>query len=584
MEYRTILFPKDTPSRIQYVGIGLLLFSISYSNGQEVIGVHPSGRGREKLPLFSEEKLVAPPPGKVLPVLPKPSDQMLQNLPTLEVFVNEIRVRGNTVFSDAELAKFASSYVNRTISSEDLEQLRLDLTKYYIDRGYVNSGAFIPDQTVENGIIEYWIIEGELTDIEVKGNRWFRPGYIRNRFFLDAGPPVNIHTLQNRLQLLQQHPGIERLNAELRPGVEPGESVLNVDVTENSPYRVELEFNNYQSPTVGAERGTVTLSHENVFGFGDRLWLSDGFSEGVDDQIDLGYSLPVNRHDTILSLRYGKNDFSVVEDPFEAIDVESETESYTLGIEHPFYQTLRDTITLTLEGEWIFNQTFVLGNGVPLSAGADEGDGESRVAALRFSQQWVSRRQNQVVAVNSSINLGLDVFGATNNSNKVADSQFLYWLGQFQWVHRIPASGAQVIFRADLQLSNDSLLPVEQIAVGGRNSVRGYRENQLVRDNAFVTSLETRIPLVRNKRWVDTLEVIPFFDWGRGWNKNTSSPEPKNIASMGIGLSWSATLPLRYPIRPEFEIFWGHGMKDVATEGGDLQDDGIHLRFRIGNF
>ena len=38
---------------------------------------------------------------------------------------------------------------------------------------------------------------------------------------------------------------------------------------------------------------------------------------------------------------------------------------------------------------------------------------------------------------------------------------------------------------------------MEQIAVGGMRTVRGYRENQMVRDNALISSLELRIPLLR---------------------------------------------------------------------------------------
>jgi len=67
------------------------------------------------------------------------------------VFVREIRVTGNTVFTPAELTEVTDSYVNRALTVEDLEALRLALTRYYVTRGYVNSGAIIPDQTVTEG-------------------------------------------------------------------------------------------------------------------------------------------------------------------------------------------------------------------------------------------------------------------------------------------------------------------------------------------------------------------------------------------------------------------------------------------------
>ncbi|NJL17528.1 MAG: hypothetical protein HC938_10330 [Nitrospira sp.] len=57
------------------------------------------------------------------------------------------------------------------------------------------------------------------------------------------------------MQFLQQDPRIERINAELRPGDQRGQSILNVNVKEQSPWKMWLEFSNYQTPAVGAERG-----------------------------------------------------------------------------------------------------------------------------------------------------------------------------------------------------------------------------------------------------------------------------------------------------------------------------------------
>ena len=75
--------------------------------------------------------------------------------------------------------------------------------------------------------------------------------------------------MQKRLQFLQQDNRIERLNAELRPGVQRGESDLNVRVQETFPFGAVAGVNNYQSPTVGAERLFISLAHRNLTGNGD---------------------------------------------------------------------------------------------------------------------------------------------------------------------------------------------------------------------------------------------------------------------------------------------------------------------------
>jgi hemolysin activation/secretion protein len=143
-----------------------------------------------------------------------------------------------------------------------------------------------------------------------------------------------------------------------------------------------------------------------------------------------------------------------------------------------------------------------------------------------------------------------------------------------------------LLFRADIQRSDDSLLPLEQLSVGGRYSVRGYRENLLVRDQAFIASLEARIPIIQHMRWADYLQICPFYDYGRGTYKFISSTGPDDISSVGVGLRWAASL-IKSPLnlRAEFEAYWGYALRDIDLPYEDVQDDGIHYQFAItGSF
>ena len=149
---------------------------------------------------------------------------------------------------------------------------------------------------------------------------------------------------------------------------------------------------------------------------------------------------------------------------------------------------------------------------------------------------------------------------------------------------RLTDWGWQVIARLDVQLAAQPLLSLEQVAVGGRFTVRGYRENQVVRDNAMIASLESRIPLVRNKPWADVVQLAPFMDYGNAWNTRFGTPAPRNLISVGLGLRWALTLTSPVPLRPEFEIYWGIPLNNVTTEGGNLQDAGVHFRVTIAVF
>lgn len=554
---------------------------------REIPAIDPTLRsGDRREPFLEEKKEVTPEPEITTPVPDEAQGRTGQPArlgPRIRIRVKQIRTVGNKTFSDAELAVITRPYLNRDIDYQVLELIRRNLTRHYIQHGYVNSGAVLPDQTVTDGVVTFMIVEGRLTEVAVSGNRWLRDGYYRRRVHLDAGPPLNVQALEQRLQLLQQHDMIERVHAELKPGMTPGQSVLALKVEERLPFDYRVAFNNYQSPSVGAERGIVTLAHRSLTGIGDVLSVTYGRSRGLDPLIDLSYRLPLTSRDTELGLRYRKNDFSIVEEPFQDLDIESESEIYELKLRQPVWRTPSREVAVGLIGERLHSRSWLLGDPISFSRGTV--DGESTVAALRFFQEYLQRSRKQVIAVHSRFSWGLDALGATDNDNGDPDGQFFAWLGQFQWARIIDPLDIQTIVRSDVQLTGDPLLALEQIPVGGRYSVRGYRENQLVRDNGVIVSLETRIPLVQHAAWADYLQLAPFVDYGQAWFTDDDTPDPRDIYSAGIGLRWGLTVasdPL--PTTMTLEVYWGHPIQDVDTDGDSLQDDGFHFQFAISGF
>lgn len=573
----------------------LLFFSLISSAGAQAPALprprlpEPTGRSGEAPSLPEELKQPTPSPGTLLP--PAPLAPKGEPLPALRVFVREIKVIGSTVFSEEQLNGIVAPYVNREITSEDLETLRVALTLLYVNSGYVNSGAILPDQNVSSGVVTYQIIEGSLTAVEVEGNRWFRSSYFQKRFNLDAGPPLNVNALQQRLQLLLEDSRIQRLNAALKPGVRPGEGILDVRVEESTPYSLSLEYDNYQSPSVGENRGLVTFEHRNLTGNGDIAMAQYGGSNGLKPLLDFKYSFPFTAYDTTVSYEYRKNTLNVIEEPFQGLDINSKSDIYTLMLRQPVYRTLNTEIALDFVGERLSDKTTLFGEPFSLEPGAH--NGRSVVSALRTIQEFVYRTPNQVIAARSRFSFGINALDATVNHNGLPDGIFFAWLGQFQYVRRLGFLDSYVIFRTDVQHSDSPLLSLEQVSIGGRYSVRGYRENTLLRDRAVITSVETRVPLIQNASirntflpdfMVDYVELAPFFDFGRGWNTNVPTPDPKDISSVGVGLRWQLTVPGRVPVRPQFEVYWGHRLRTVLNPRNSLQDNGVHMQFILGVF
>jgi hemolysin activation/secretion protein len=491
----------------------------------------------------------------------------------VRIFLRQIRVSGNTVLSEAELSQVTGRYEGREVASSDLARLRDELTLAYVNRGYISSGAVIPDQSLAEGILEVQIVEGRLDQIEIETDGRFRESYLRQRLELGAQGPVNVFALEERLQILQRDPRLRNLQAELLPGTSRGESALRVRVFEQPPWQVHTEGNNYQSPRIGAWGGKAEFANLNVTGFGDQIRASFDGTEGL-REVEGSYEIPLTPYDTTLKLHTLVNWSEVVEEPLAALDIKSNTQTYGVTLAQPAYRTLQTDLSLFLTGEWRRSKSFLLGQGFSFIDGPDEG--ESRVAVLRTGADWVYRARNQVLAARSVLSVGLDVLGATKNGGDTPDGQFVAWLGQAQFARRFELLSSQVIVRLDVQISDRPLLGLEQFAMGGHSTVRGYPENTLVRDDGLIGSVELRVPVLKRSTGIPVLELCPFVDTGYSWNTHRGETGPTTLVSVGIGARVNAREGLG------FEIYWGQELKNVPNGGeSNLQDHGVHLGLTI---
>jgi len=525
------------------------------------------------------------------------------------VFVKGFRFKGSTAFTQKTLEKTVERFKNREATAADLEQAVQDLTLLYVNAGYINSGAILEEQSFKDGIVDFTLVEGRLTDIKVSGNSWMRSWWLKHLFRHSAGTPLNMPTLKQGLELLRQDPNIQQVNAELMPGGKPGESVLDVKVKENQPFRLSTEFSNRRPPSVGAEILDVNFSMLNLTGHSDPLSFSYGPFHSTSEKLDrwewdgsgnLGgsYQFPVSPWKTTLEVHASRNDSSVVEEAFRVLDINSRSTQYGATLRQPFYETVNNVFALSATLDHRESETFLLDRPFSLSRGAI--DGETKVFVLRLGAEYVNRTQEHVLALRSTFNIGLDAYGATrrefqtsgssaNPVERVPDGEFFAWLGQAQYVRRLFDTDNLAIIRGNVFLSNGPVLSLEQFSIGGSQSVRGYRENELLRDNGAFGSFEVHVPVWRNKEKSPILTVAPFVDIGVGWNNvEYVGPAPKGgtdtreatLASLGLGLIYTPHKNI------SAQLFWGYALNRsfVHTAGSNVQDYGIHFSISVSAF
>ena len=497
-----------------------------------------------QLPKDTRDRVEQPIPSPTVPPLPLPTSTPPQKLElpqlpapirtpstlTTKIKIKTLQVVGNTILK-AEISKLITPYINQSKTFDEILELRSQITQLYIDNGYLSSGAFLPNnQDLNKGDITIQIIEGELEKIEITGLTRLREGHIRKRLELGASTPLNKSNLERSLQLLQIDPLIAQVNAELGAGSTPGRNILRLIVKEAPAFHAGISLENNQSSSVGTLQSSVFLSHDNLLGFGDRFSLEYGRTEGL-NVYSGSYSLPLNANNGTLNLRYSTNNSKIIEAPFQDLGIRSNGQTFSIGVRQPLTRSITNEFAIGLNLDLRRSRTFLLDD-IPFSFSEGPKDGISKVTALRFFQDWVDRSSNRVLAARSQFSLGINAFDATINSGNVPDGQFLSWLGQFQSVQ--PLSPRVVLLsRLAGQVTLSPLLSLERFSLGGADTVRGYRQNQVVSDHGILGGFELQVPLTKNP---DILQMRPFFDWGYGWNQSGINSDPNFIASVGLGL------------------------------------------------
>ena len=360
---------------------------------------------------------------------------------------------------------------------------------------------------------------------------------------------------------------------------------------------------NYRATSTGAEQATAYFSSRNLTGFGDVVNLSLGVSDGADNYSAL-FATPITRRNTQVQIYGSRSDSSIVENRFAALDIDSLTDTWGVSLTQPVIDNLNTTLSLVLGYEDKHSETTLLGIPFSFSPGAQNGESDTSVA--QFAIDWTTRGANYVFALRGNYRNGMDsgdatVFEPTTDEERLlnptgADGVFDVFQAQALFLRRLNTLSlfsslhdrGQFVFRTTSQFSGDPLMSLEKLGMGGINTVRGYAENLLVRDNGIAATLELQIPL---PGYSDTasprnLMIVPFLDYGRSWDDVDTDPNPlrntddaKYIIGLGLGLIWEPLDGLHA------QIFWGADVGDNFVPGDDpresrdtdLQDDGIHI-------
>lgn len=507
---------------------------------------------------------------KSIEIDPFDTQQPIQNeFPTLTI--KSFNFVGNTI-SDKDLTNLLLPYIGKKIGIEDLINIRNTINKFYVDKGYTNSGSLITvqdNQNVQrdNAILTIRIIEGTIETIQVEGSKRLE-GYIKKRLGVDSYRVFNSLELEKSLSRLSNDTLIKKISGTIEAGSYANTSILKVNVEPENPYDLRIFLDNHRSPSVGTFQRGVDFTALNPFQIGDSIRASYSNTQGS-DLVQFNYSVPINSSNTELGFTYSYGKNTTIEKPFNTLDILGNSHTFQLDLRQPIVQHFRQNqhteflLGLSVKHQRI--QDSIAGFSYPVSRGSDA-KGRTRTTVLSFNQELVFQDIVQAAQISSQFNVGIPLGSTTDPLFK--DGQFFSWQGSATWVHKLPWD-LHFTARLKTQIANKPLVAAEEFAIGGVDSLLGYRNAAVLGDNGIFGNVSVTIPVYEGKAGKFT--VSPILGLGCVW-ENFKTKNFQTLASAGLALDYA------FNERLSANLSWGFPLIDI-NQGTkkSLQDNGILL-------
>ncbi|MEO5677852.1 MAG: ShlB/FhaC/HecB family hemolysin secretion/activation protein [Usitatibacter sp.] len=501
-------------------------------------------------------------------LLPPPGEVERRYVPA-RFRLDRVIVEGVTAIPQSEIAAAVERFVGQSVGGEELREMVRLVDALYEARGHVGTRTRLDDQPIVAGAVRLRVTEQRLSRIDIEGNFWNRRKFIEWSAWPPTAGIVHLPSLQGRLAQLKDSGLFERVAADLRlaaPGSE--EAGIRLDVVEALPFSVSASVANNRAPSVGSVRREIAASHRSLLGWGDTLAVRLGRTRGLDDS-EIGYTAPIPLTPIAVFVRRVRSDSLAIDPPvFRSLDIVAISDTDAFGATATLLKAERLSLAAGVSRERRETITYLLG--IPFSFTPGLPDGLSTFNITRGSLEGGWRGERTSISARLGYSRGRIGEVVEVGDGLGLSQRFGYVQAGFGMIHRLETRG-ELRVRLEGQRATQPLPPVERLAIGGSSTVRGYRENLMLRESGVLAGIEWRLPERELSSWARLGSAL-FVDtgWGRDRNRRDATL-PSAIASAGVAVDLTLWKHLR------MAAAFGIPNRRHLTPRDDLQDRGIHL-------
>jgi hemolysin activation/secretion protein len=472
--------------------------------------------------------------------------------------IKTIELDGARSLSPKERHKLVQPFVGKCIGLVEIRELMRVITNYYIDKGYVTTRVYIPQQDMSTGTLKLLVVEGitekfRLQDKKSRVN-------LGTAFPGLEGKVLNIRDIEQGLDQINR---LQSNNAtmQLLPGQTPGKSLILIKNQARKPWSGGVTLDNYGSRTTGKARGTVNLGWDNPLGLND-YWFMSLSSNTNPDRYDrlsesalLNFNIPYGYWNFTGS--YSQSDYANLIDSLTQT-FRSNGKLYTtnLGVQRVISrgQTYKTTLSAGLTHK--DSRNYIEGSLLTTSS--------RKLTALNVDLITVFSALGGSWTVDGGVTHGVDWFGVQElpgaGQGTVPTAKYWKYNASASYARPFKLRGLNASWSSSLQgqYSRDYLFGSEQIAVGGLYTVRGYDGTSVSgdrgiywRNDVAVTLSHLRTPGLA--KWVGALQPYVALDAGHiykrpGQQSGTMVGAAVGLRNVGgkVSFDFACGVPVHY--------------------------------------
>lgn len=456
--------------------------------------------------------------------------------------LNGIIIKGNHVYSDAQLRKLYHDKLGKKISVAQLFEIVQGITNYYRNNGYILSRAILPPQHVKNGIVIIQVIEGFIEKVDISGHPQGARCYIQMLGYrIIQCRPLEISRMEHYLLIANETPATS-VKAVLAPSKTTAGAADLTLVTENQLVTGYLSYDNYGTRYIGPQQITANLGFNSAIASGDATQITyTKTPKGTElTYTDVNYNLPIGCEGVRWLVGYTRTHthplFVLTPAQIDGLNL-----NYYTSLQFPVIRKRTESLN------WFINFNYldsIVNTIFGLLLYADHVRTLGVGVSYNFSDKYYGAN-----SIYADLRQGLPIFGYTSNTNpQTALTSRPGGRADFTKID-IVLSRLQAIqgpytlygvFKG--QWAFNPLLASEQFAFGGSVLGRGYDVAEIIGDRGVAGCLELRYDVGVGNRVINALQPYIFYDYGKIWNykKIVGTPTIISGTTAGIGMRFFA--------------------------------------------